>query len=245
MNAKGKLAAWLSGGKDYQEGVSIFIGLNINKTMNQFFTTANPDKVRINMLGQWLERYARVHNIRPAIAMQKITPKPAIVQAQPGKVVKPALPVKAQETTAVIQRPRIDKNPHVQYDKLPPHLQVLFDENGKLNNELRTYHAELKAIADDASKQGRREYLAKSAVAHGDQIRENWDTIDAWWAENQKPADPIEQAKKEAIETENRIKANLNYIRRFYGKEKQKNEVGKRMQELDKMGVDYQKLIGK
>ena len=56
--------------------------------------------------------------------------------------------------------------------------------------------------------------------------------------------DPIELAKREAIEKDKRIKANLNYIRRFHGREEKKNEVALRMQELDKWGVSYAKLIG-
>ena len=143
------------------------------------------------------------------------------------------------------QRLRVDKNPVVRYQDLPVNLQVLYDENGRMAREMKSLHAELKAIKDLPDQKQKRGQLARELVQRSQKSRENWEAVDSWWAEHHAPQDPSALAARQALEKDRRIKANLNYIRRFYGKPKNMPEVEIRMKELDKWGVSYEELVRK
>nr|NQU90512.1 hypothetical protein [Bacteroidota bacterium] len=55
----------------------------------------------------------------------------------------------------------VDTNPSVRFEDLPPELQIKYRQNGDLENQNKTVHAELKAIKDDPEKKERREELSQ------------------------------------------------------------------------------------
>lgn len=240
MNTTEKLALWLGNSKrDYTEGLSIFKELNIDVKKLPFFAVTEPQKIHQSLLLRHLDTYARVNGIKA---------KKNEAAAEPARVVGKQAGVNAPEaeTKQRIERPKIDTNPTVKKEELPEDLQLLFDENGQMNNEIKTYHAELKACADDDLKLERRKWLANMIVKCKTAMRENWEKIDSWW-NNKAGKTPEQQAAEDAIRQKNRIAANLNYIRRYYNttKESQKAELEKRKAELDQWGVSYEELVAK
>jgi hypothetical protein len=148
-----------------------------------------------------------------------------------------------------IERPVIDTNPSVRFDDLPPKYQQLFKENSTLNAEMKALHAELKQI-QDLPQQERKKELAQAIVDRKVQARKNWDEIDEWWntRDNEKEpgVSPEELAAEEALKRDKRIKANLNYIRRYKNttKPKQQKELEARKKELNAWKVNYEELPG-
>ena len=239
MEAKKKLAAWLHSNKrNYHEGVSIMKALGISVDNPKFFDVEKATKIHESILLRQLSEYARVNQVKPE-PMQVVSEK--VVKPQSTKT---TIPIIVQ--SGKIERPKVDKNPVVRYEDLPVNLQVLFDENGKLQGEIKTLHEKLKLLKNKADAKDQRAKLARDIIQRQRKNRANWNEIDTWWAEQkvEQNQDPIELAKQEALEKDKRIKANLNYIRRFHGREEKKAEVALRMKELDKWGVSYAKLIG-
>jgi hypothetical protein len=116
---------------------------------------------------------------------------------------------------------------------------------------MKALHAELKFIQDDPKKEERRKELAEGIVERKEKSRANWNMIDAWWKNRdaEQPAQtektPEELAAEEALKKDKRIKANLNYIRRYKNttKKKQKEELEARKKELDAWRVSYEELL--
>lgn len=240
MEAKQQLSAWLHAkNRDYKQGVTLLKSLAVPVEHPGFFNVAKPSKIHHSLLLRILSEYARINNIKPAPAREEPVVAKAVVQIRQAEGVQ-GNQVPVSHGSA---RPRIDKNPVVRYKDLPANLQVLFDENGKLQGEIKSLHARLKLLKDDPQAKDQRAGLARQIVSRQKRNRANWDTIDTWWLSRNVQEDPIEQARREALDKDKRIKANLNYIRRYHGKEKNEAEVNLRMQELDKWGVSYEKLI--
>ncbi len=247
MTTQKRLATWLATkNRNYKTGVQIFIDLNIDVKKLDFFSSGS-DKIHQNILFRQLENYARVHKIKPRIYIEK----PAVHQER-VKLKSQQKPKAFQDqTTRKIERPLIDTNPSVKFDELPEDLQNLFKENSNRNAEIKTMHAELKLIQEDTDKEARRKSLAQGIIKHQKIIRANWDAIDKWW--NSKKSDetsdqdksPEEKAAEEALKKEKRIRANLNYIRRYKNttKPKQKKELDFRMKQLDQWKINYEELL--
>lgn len=247
MTVQQRLATWLATKKhDYKTGVQIFIDLNIDVKKVDFFSSGS-DKIHQNILFRQLENYARIHKIKPRIFIEKPAVHKKRVKLKSQQKPKAVL----DQTTRKIERPLIDTNPSVKFDELPADLQKLFKENSNRNAEIKTMHAELKLIQDDPDKEERRKFLAQNIIEHQRVIRANWDTIDKWW--NSRNPDettdqdksPEEKAAEEALKKEKRIRANLNYIRRYKNttKLKQKEELAFRMKELDQWKINYEELL--
>ncbi len=233
MEAKMRLAAWLySAKKEYNEGLKVFNELNVNPDMIRFFSTPKPGKIQQSLLLRQLIEYARLHNIKPMPIPLGVTPKPVTQSAK-------------SKESRTSNRVKVDKNPSIRYEDLPVQLQVLFDENGKLSSEMKTLHAQLKSIKHIIEKSDQRAQLAKGLVARAKTLRNNWNQIDTWWKENFEVQDPAKVAAQQAIEKDRRIKANLNYLRRYYNDPAKADEVKLRIAELDKWEVSYEELIRK
>lgn len=245
MKTHERLAFWLpTKNKNYREGVQIFIDLNIDTDKIPFFSIKKPGKIHHNLLRRQLENFARVNKVEPQLRVASPNPvSKAVVLQEKGKQ-KPA--AQSLNRGSGIQRPRIDTNPVVKYDELPENLKIMFNETGQLNNEIKTLHAELKLIRDEPDKKERRQSLSSDIVYKREVIKKNWESIDSWW-NSRLGKSPEEIAANEAIKKERRIKANLNYIRRYHGtdKEKQQKVLTKRKKELNNWGIDYEKLIKK
>jgi len=256
MNTVKRLAHWLATKqKDYRQGVQIFIDLNIDTSKVDFFSTPRPGRIHSSILQRELENYARVNRVKPQVyvAPQVTAGKSSALSGKKKPGAGPsgsAADGKEKPSPAqgkpVTSKPRIDTNPVVKYDELPANLQVLFDQNGKLTGEIKTFHAELKACGEDPQKKDRRSELSQAIVSRQKTVRSNWEEIDGWWNSRQDKT-PEEKAAQDAIARQKRIQANLNYIRRYHGtvKENQRYELEKRMNELDKWGVSYEELVRK
>jgi hypothetical protein len=240
-----KLASWLYHAKrDYPEGLELYMMLGIDRVSEPFFRVTSPTKLHQSLLFRALAGYAGRMNIKPA-------PVP-----NPGKSVSDSnfvsnfdsgsLPDSGQVSASLpgggIERPKIDRNPVVRYEELPVNLQVLFDENGRLHSEMKSLHARLKTLKEQPSERQQRALIARELVSRQAKSRSNWDQIDGWWAaRNENVETPEEKATREALEKDRRIKANLNYIRRYFGKEKYQAEVNLRMVRQRMKRTTYQK----
>jgi hypothetical protein len=245
MTTQQRLATWLaSKNRDYKTGVQLFIDLNIDVKKIEFFSSGE-EKIHRNILFRQLENYARIHKIRPQVFKEK-----APVHQKRGKLKAQEMPkatkVQPGEKT---ERVLIDTNPSVKYDDLPANLKVLFKENSQMAGEMKALHAELKFIQDDPEKEERRKKLAEGIVERKEKSRVNWNEIDEWWKNRHQVKEPKkspeELAAEEALKKDKRIKANLNYIRRYKNttKKKQKEELEARKKELDAWGVSYEELL--
>lgn len=237
------LADWLARKeKDYLKGVEIFTLLEIDIAKVKYFNTTKPGRIHLSILVRELDNYARKKSIKPKIYVSQKTVIVTTVNIGKPAEQKAGKPDKAPG----YERPRIDGNPFVRREELPVNLQVLFDLNGKLNGEMKTYHAELKACGESDETKERRAELAKMMVDNESEIRKNWDAIDTWW-NDRKNKTPEELAAEQAIEKQKRINSNLNYVRRYHGSKKpaQIADLEKRKTELDAWGVSYEKLIAK
>ena len=261
MNAKTKLANWLANKKrDYQAGVEIFMELRIDPSKNQFLYTRKPTNIHFNILEKAMVNFARIYNIKPHaaatvvklpdVAVQKTTSnKVASVSTNnPVNVIvkKPAEPKTVQQMHSKGGKPKIDANPIVRLEDLNEEMKGLYFENGDLSAKIKSLHAELKLASTDETKKTRRSEIAHTLIGYRKKWRHNWDTIDAWWRENQtKTSEQI--AAEDALWKNNQIDADLNYIRRYLKstKTKQQEEVKKRMDRLDEWGIDYEKLVDK
>ncbi len=247
MTTHERLATWLATKKrDYKTGVQIFIDLNIDVKKIEFFSSG-AEKIHQNILFRQLENYARIHKIKPKKFEEK---KP--VHVPRAKLKSQEMPKASKEYAAQkIERPLIDTNPSVKYGDLPENLQELFKQNSQMNGEMKALHAELKFIQDDPEKEERRKELAEGIVERKEKSRANWDVIDTWWKNRdaEKPVEteksPEQKAADEALKKDKRIKANLNYIRRYKNttKKKQKEELEARKKELDAWKVSYEELL--
>ena len=234
MKYSEKLSAWLwSRKKDYREGVRLLTDLNFDPGSISFLNRSQPTKIHWSVLERKLSNYAKVNGIKPAPSLLPVETLAAHVSNE-----KPAV------EKAGIERPKVDKNPVVRYEDLPANLQLSFDENGRLNTEMKSFHASLKLLKDDPDAREKRKELAGEILKRQKSIRENWDLIDAWW-NRQKETDPLQLAAEEALSKDRRIKADLSYIRRFLGKEKVRSEVELRMKELDQWNINYGYLVNR
>jgi len=246
MKTTEKLATWLATkNRDYKTGIQLFIDLNIDVKKVPFLQSGS-GKIQRTILTRQLDHYARVKNIKPRIFKEK---SPATTARKKLKSQQMPKAVSKKTAEPLYQRPLIDTNPSVKFDELPANLQELFKENSRLRGEMKTLHAELKNIQDDPQKEERRRELARGITDRQKTARANWEAIDKWWnsRNDEKPSgkSPEEKAAEEALKRDKRIKANLNYLRRYKntGKEKQKNEIAKRKKELDEWGVSYEELV--
>lgn len=230
-----------SEGKDYPLGCRIFAQLKIDPAKNAFFNPDKPEPLRSKLLWRMLSTYARIHNIRPA--------RPT-VDSIPSQ-----LPVITNEWFSS-GKTRVYKHPRLNYDLLPEDLKQSFDENAALYNQLRGMHTQLKSLADHPESMPERKKLASAIVEISAVISKNWELIDAFLdaAENRgvvsanidsNPGNATEKAELSALEKDRKIKANLNYIRRYYNNTSKKQEVLQRMQQLQQWGVDYERLIAR
>jgi uncharacterized coiled-coil DUF342 family protein len=112
----------------------------------------------------------------------KSTALVAPIQAKPIKLPQKfnsqTLPKK--QTDDVAQTIRIDDNPYIKVDQLPPDLQKKYKEIKRLKGEQNAYFERLKARA--AGSNTDTQDLAKIIVEIADTVREYWSEIDTWYA---------------------------------------------------------------
>jgi hypothetical protein len=125
-----------------------------------------------------------------------------------------------------IQRVRIDKNPHISYDALPDELKVLYNDNVKLESEIKSKHAIMNALPPAAEFNDKRKILIQEISAYEEKQGKNWDVIDAWYAE---PSKELPRGKtlptdlpsnNEPVEISKYITRARKYIDRYGNSEK-------------------------
>lgn len=238
-----QLANWLfENGRNYQAGVDIFIKLEVDPDKNAYFTDKNPDQFKRNLLRRLLINFARINNVKPQKFVKVVSKAPGLQQKlKPSTASAPVVPV--QSNLPASNKPKVIKNPHVDYSQLPPELQTLFDNNAKLYNNVKSLHVALKGLKDADDQIEKRADLCTQIIDLQAQIRTNWRTIDDWWVNKDKQQNTPKVPLMTDLEKDRRIKANKNYIRRYHGDKSKQAEVKKRMQELDNWGESYEKLI--
>jgi hypothetical protein len=247
-----QLSHWLyEKGRDYQAGVEIFKRLDIDSSKNAFLTDKKPTAFKINLLRKLLFDYARIYDIKPEPFVKVVHSAPTGVQKQ-NTAPKPPKSLSAVSNLSPANipykvKPVISKNPHIDYNLLPKDMQMLYDQCGELYNQQKSLHAILKTIKTDASKTEDRADLCKQIVDMQATIRTNWRTIDDWWLNRDKvtEAKPADAPGMSDLEKDKRIKANMNYLRRYFYDKTKQDEVAKRRKELDDWGVNYEKLLAK
>ena len=236
------LANWLyDNGRDYNLGVELFEQLKVDPKKNLFFKVRKPDSIRISMLRNMLTNYARIHRIKPEPAVIPHHNQATAAQARQAAQGKQA----AQMAKPASNRPTIDKNPHVNYDELPDELKTIYDQSAGLSRELKSYHTKLKIIAEDSTQASERAELCQLIVRTDGIIRANYAVIDEWYLSGKKtqPKIPDDGPVMTDLEKDRRIKANLNYIRRYHNDPAKQAEVKIRMTELDKWEISYERLL--
>lgn len=236
-----QLANWLyKKGKNYTDGVEIFKRLQIDTSKNQYFSVSKPDNVRVNMLWRLMTTYARIHNVKP-------TPFTKVPVSKPGFVGQLKNTQAAQPKQATKQRPLVNTMPHVNYADMPDHIKTIYDSTGETARLRNVAREKLKLIAEDPAMVDERSTLAKNIVEFDAQLRTAFRAIDDWYAHRNDPEKndaPVVPTMSD-LDKDRRIKANLNYIRRYHGDEPKQSEVQLRMNELEKWGVSYEKLLTK
>lgn len=83
------------------------------------------------------------------------------------------------------EKPKIVKNPVVNYKELPENLQKLYDEAGALKTEMKSLHAKMVAIkGKDINSNKARKKLVTQIAKNEEKFKENFEQIDAWWLTN-------------------------------------------------------------
>lgn len=229
-------------GKDYPLGCRLFAALKLDPGKHAFFDPQKEEPLRSKMLWRMLSNYARIHNIRPMRPPDESSKLPS--STPPG------------EEGFSMGKTRVYKHPRIQYDLLSDELKDCFDENAALYNQLRSLHTQLKSLAADAERMQQRKTLATGILELSAKISRNWERIDAFLdAAKQVEEESPSAAEKDVagsellqlseLDKDRRIKANLNYIRRYYHNTNKNKEVLQRMQQLQAWGVDYEGLIAR
>lgn len=250
MTLQEELADYLATGmKDYQVGLRIFKNMGVDPDSITFLSTQAPGKIHINMLRNKLLYHARVYNIRPQLYVKP--PSTTSHSVGGAAKIKVTVPNDAEfQVKAPAGTPRVivDANPVVRFEELPAIYQDKFRTAGELSNQNKTLHASLKLLIDDDTKKDKRAELSAQILDNKKAIRECYNDIDEWWKENKEKTVEqrlVDQAGKDALEKQLRIKANKTYIRRNYGTGKKPEDLQARMDELTKWGIDYTEDIEK
>jgi hypothetical protein len=259
MSPQEELANYMTTGmKDYPEGLKIFKNLGVEPESNTFLTTKTPGKIHINMLRNKLLHFARVYDIKARVAPPRLSPKGEGGRNAKIKVtdfknellpkLKPEREAVEGRSVSKAERVIVDANPVVRFEELPVLYQDKFRTAGELSNQNKSLHASLKLLIDDDSKKEKRAELSGQIIDNKKVIRQCYDEIDEWWKENKdKTVEQrlVDQAGKDAIDKQKRIKANKTYIQRNYGTGKKPEELQNRMDELTAWGIDYTEDIEK
>jgi len=252
---KNELAYWLAEGKPYKQGVKIYSALIGEASRVRFFNSGS-GKMQQQMLYKELIRYARVHAItprkRPAKPNLKAKPqKPKAKSQKPVANIRQPASIKHQAKKAHI---KVNRN-EIQYDDLPKHLQYKFDQNSAIWSRIQLLHAKMQALSSAPMNDEQRRRYLKDILSLDKVRRKNWNDIDQMKMvqETIKPTgrltldeiNTIEDEGTKAVAIDKRIEANLMYIRRYHDTQKprQMKQVALRIEELEKLKIDYETRI--
>lgn len=253
MTPQEELADYLATGmKDYAQGLKIFKNLGVDPDSITFLSSKAPGKIHTNMLRNKLLYFARVNEIKAKLKAPPSLPKGGGERNAKIRVTVPKSvgesKVPEQRSVSKAERVIVDANPVVRFEELPALYQDKFRTAGELSNQNKSLHAALKLLIDDDTHKEKRAELSAKILDNKKTIRECYNDIDDWWKENKEKTVEqrlVDQAGKDAIDKQLRIKANKTYIRRNFGMGKKPEELQARMDELTKWGIDYTEDIEK
>ena len=238
---------WLENpNKTYKEGVRIYSQLGRDKRLlaqfKQIDNTMMQDKLH--------KELAKLKDILLKQGVIPINPKTQAKGQNKNDISKDVK--KTDVPDKINNRLKIDSNPSLDINLLPADKRNLFEQNQQLTKELTVLQEKMKV----ATTKEERSRLA-GIICMSEDIRDNnWQILDAWWKDYTKgdeaekitePSgkypksviDDINDPAVQALSKELRIKANLNYIKRYTDSKKpgQVSEVKLRTEELIQWGV--------
>lgn len=266
-----QLANWLyEGGKDYKQGVLLLGKIGMEARRIRYFKTDKPSEMQRKMLRNHLINYARIHKVKPA-KFVRVTPSTAggtFGNKEGGKrintmkhvnvdklpdelraaynevgemgrkrtMLREKLKLLPQDSSTKAERSRlakevvaIDKGVHERFRRIDE--WVISGVDTSAPSAVLSAAAEFSggSVGEGTSVQGG---VASATLSHQEGVV---------------TSAPLSDQKDglSDLEKDRRIKANLNYIRRYHKDSTKANKVKERMKELDGWGVEYQWLIDK
>lgn len=204
---KEEIQNWLDGPQDYAEGRAIFEKYS-RKTplINLFRRKYKPEVLLYNL--QKLGNFPE----------KKVT----------GGTVVTVGTVGTQKLQVVVPG-------KVDYEKLPVHLQKLYDQNKELYKHQRVYHEKMKQAATDEERAKFRKMVAE----YDDVISGNWKEIDAWDGRGESMDMKEFDADKEIANARKFLSVNVKYLDLREGVKQQLLlfEIKEKAEQLQSLGV--------
>lgn len=123
-----------------------------------------------------------------------------------------------REDVLKIQRPKIIKHPTINYDELPDDLKLKYNENGKLESEIKSRFALMAALPELPEFNDQRKNYLIELDKFEDKQGKNWDAIDNWYNSRASvPAKLITDVPEltNPLEVSNYIARARKYIKRY------------------------------
>lgn len=202
---------------NYDDLLEVYNKYKIDKKFDQFFGQGK-DSLRLNMLLKRVKEIFRKLDQNKGFAEPQAEATPHVESEQPSipedNITVKELKIQNKKPLRVV----VDNNPHIHRDKLPEEMQILYDENGKMNQEMKSKHALLNVATSDSE---RKELMDQLCELEETQIK-NWATIDKWYQDNivNPKKEPAPKKVLEPAEIAKKIDAAKNYIARYDGSKK-------------------------
>lgn len=179
--------------RDYASGLGLLAKHSKNKILIQNLSRKeNPAKLEYE-----LRKVAK----RQGIKLVGVVKKEPVKTIVPSKIKGTSRGFGANMDKIKVVR----NNRAVEYDDLPPEIQLLWNLNRDGYKEIRSLHEKLKLL-EKAPGEDRVPLLARLDKLD-ETIRKNWDTIDAW-----QPGQEVKKVVEPTVISHKRINANRKYI---------------------------------
>jgi tellurite resistance-related uncharacterized protein len=228
-----QLSSWVNNkAKTYKEGLEIYRKVKKTEKFDAFLNQGDsfvPGSPQFTIMENELRRIARIMSENNVNLIKQAPEKPIIsVKETP----------QANKTS---RRPLIANHPTIDIRELPEELQVKYRENKNIYSEMKKLHGKLKdtAITDETRKN-----LADKLGSLASQDRENWEAIDTWFANKDKPQkpEPAPDKLKQVIDCKDNISNFENYVRR-YRSQLEKPLDDKKKASAEKLLAKYQEKL--
>jgi len=209
-------------GTDYQPLLDIYNKYKIDKKYDKFFAEEqNPDinSLRFRMLLARVREMYRKLEQNNAFDPESVASETIAVTDDNDEIEKSKpIIVKPLDLGKKTLKVVVDNNPHIHRDKLSEEMQILYDENGKMNQEMKSKHALLNVATSDAERKELMDQLCELEETQN----KNWATIDQWYQDNivNTKKEPAPKKVLEPAEIAKKIDAAKNYIARYDGSNK-------------------------
>lgn len=205
-------------GDDYQVLLSIYNKYKINNKFDEFFAQQkNPPKEHMHfslLLGKVKDIFRKLSQTDGFDVNNEISAQNVLENNEPTRdpIIIKTLDFKNQKSKS-IERVIVDSNPHVNRDELSEEMQKLYDDNGRMNQEMKSKHSLMKNEPDTE----KRKILVNELAALEDLINANWSKIDSWYQEFKNGNKDSESSKQlTELEMSNKIQAAKKYMDRYF-----------------------------